>query len=343
MILRGRRLSVAVALGALTLTSSCWLSAPEANKESNESDEAVRRTLHIDDSTDYWAREGFVEMVPPIRLPTNLDRSDIITVWLKIPAGGKLRLRRSNDPASLLYPPSTVADRVELIGSRVVDVRGTKFESDGKELFHVYRGYKSRDKRKKAPLKGFEWRRGDVEAQQWADGRLEQFLLTTIMPGMTRPLNQVARARLKNFNQCARCHIYDKPTTLRPSSAKVKLPRRPTDGHGLYAILSVLSDSAPLAVHRPIDLNVDDPYVSVSCGDEPARLIENKEVRHFVCDNGLVPVGRRDIVRGLQEKDEYTIRVCQSRRYLYEHFDEALRQVYAAIFAQCGVLVGRAS
>ncbi|HVY44352.1 MAG TPA: hypothetical protein VHB21_00675, partial [Minicystis sp.] len=71
-----------------------------------------------------WIERGFVEMVPTLRLPTRVDGRSRIEVWLRVPEGAKLGARavEGQKRTTLVYPPGTIADRIELVDDRIVDV-----------------------------------------------------------------------------------------------------------------------------------------------------------------------------------------------------------------------------
>src|SRR5262249_47634760 len=89
-----------------------------------------------------WIDRGYAEMVAPLRLPSRLDDSSAIEIWLKLPDQGKITVKHLPDQKrdTLVYPPGTIADRLELLeaGKRVADVRGTELFEGGREAFHVY-------------------------------------------------------------------------------------------------------------------------------------------------------------------------------------------------------------
>lgn len=112
---------------------------------------------------------------------------------------------------------------------------------------------------------------------------------------------------------------------------------RPTDASGFYVPLSVLQDHGPVPNHRPWDLNAADPFVEVLCGNEPAKLIEADHRRYYRCANGRVPIGYRNISAGRHAKDNYTLRVCASRKFLYPHMEKEGREKFKDAFRVCGI------
>jgi len=257
---------------------------------------AVSR-VEIPNPRSYWERE-FVEMVPPIRLPTSLSGDDHITVWLRIPPGRQVSVAPDG---AITYPAGTIADRVELDEPpsdgihrwQVKDVRGTRLEKDG-EWFHCLgpSGVK---------VSGFEWRRDDEAAER------------TATDGLARTVWSGRLDRLRRLNHCQECHQHDQPAIVNRSDGG---PRRATDSAGWYVILSVLSDSAPLSTHRPRDLNGDDPFIAIDSGS---------------------PVARIDMARAIASGDTHALAVCRSRRYLHEHMDGRARAAFIRVFAECGL------
>jgi hypothetical protein len=268
--------------------------------------------IRIEDPDQHWHANGFVEMVTPLEPPTTPDGRDRITVWLKLPEGEAI----ASGP-SLRYAAGTVADRVEYTGSEVTDVRGTRFVAGGIELFHVLR-------RDGSALSGHEWRRGDT--------RLERRAADLVASRADPP----ARERLRRNNDCASCHQHDRPPAVRADTAG---PRRATDSSGLYQMLAVLSDLAPIDHHRPRELNVDSPYLHVDCPDGSAAQLhdDGRGVRRYVCADNGVPLGHVDIARARREGEPRALAVCQSRRYLMQHMTRDAREAFAPAFAACGL------
>jgi hypothetical protein len=267
--------------------------------------------IRIDDPDQHWRSNGFVEMVTPLEPPTSATGRDRITVWLKLPEGETI----GRGP-SLRYPAGTVADRVEYIDGRIADVRGTRFIAGGVELFHVVRPDGD-------ALAGYEWRRGDADLERRA---------TELATARVEP---AARERFRRFNDCASCHQHDRPQAMRDDAVD---PPRATDSSGLYQMLAVLSDVAPLDHHRPRELNVDKPDLRVDCSDgaTPRLHDDGRGARHYVCANHGVPLGHVDIERARQRRDTRALAVCRSRRYLMEHMAPDARVAFAPAFAACG-------
>ena len=73
------------------------------------------RPVEIPNDVSYWQRSGFVEMVPPLRLPTDKSNDNLVKVWIRIPADRNITVdwREDQKRYTLKFPPGTVADRVE--------------------------------------------------------------------------------------------------------------------------------------------------------------------------------------------------------------------------------------
>src|SRR5262245_62041424 len=107
------------------------------------------RPVDIPNDESYWRNAGFVEMVPPLRLPTDKRNDNLIKVWLRIPDEGRITLEWLADQKrnTLRFPPGTTADRVETMRNEkkalqvingIEDVRGATIDASGASLFHVY-------------------------------------------------------------------------------------------------------------------------------------------------------------------------------------------------------------
>jgi hypothetical protein len=291
--------------------------------------------LSVADPATHWARARFAEMTPPIRLPSR-DGKERISVRLFVPDEGRIGVVRRGARASLVYPPGTIADRVDMRDFRdqgsIQDVRGTRFAEGGEEYFHVLRPLVH------GQLDGVEWPRSDVRAWRAATDEMLGRMASTHPPG---PAATALLSRFELTNDCAGCHAHDKPERHQRALAGVDgepAPNRATDAGGLYAIATVLEDSAPLEQHRPLDMNEGDPYVSVTCDDGAVARLEvtrRGARRHYACADGSVPRARLDLVRALADGDAHAEAVCASRAYLQEHMDVEARAAFAPAFAEC--------
>ena len=281
-------------------------------------------------------------MEPPLRLPTRTDARDRTEVWLKLPQGSAIETRflLEQERYVLRYPAGTVAARVELVaypgGDRgprwgVADVRSTRFD-EGSEFFSAFRPtFAGPD----APLRGWEWRRGDDAREQLATEKLSE-----LVAQLTRPEHRpraVARARANNA--CASCHVYTRPANRRPREQSIV--NRATDDSGFFQVASVLEDVAPVENYRPRDANVGDPFVTFECraGSGAIDLVADRQTPR--CADGSVPFGRFDTRAALASNDDRARRLCRARAYVYEHLDEPGRRAFGKAVETCGVTLSR--
>jgi hypothetical protein len=302
------------------------------------------REVTLEGPESYWSREGYVLMDAPVRPPTSEDGRERIVVYLKLPAGGVVTSHavEAESRVSLEYPAGTVADRVEYVGSgpidtlpqadwRVMDVRGTSFRAAGEE-FHVYRAPK--DARSSALL-GVAWPRGDAEAQEEATSALvglvedDRIFSPRFVEGHARFTTE-----LRFLNDCGGCHVHDRAPRLREDAPPA--PNRGADSSGLFQVPTVLSDRAPLETYRPRNANADDPFVRFVCGasEEPA-IVDKGGLGHVTCAGGEVPEGVLDLGTAIRLSDAHALRVCASRRSLFEHLDEEGKTAYRSAMAEC--------
>jgi hypothetical protein len=299
----------------------------------------------IEDPATYWTRSGFVEMTPPIRLPSQ-DGRERIVIWLRLPEKSLLRVvRREGEKPALSYPPGTVADRVDMRDYRrpssVADVRGTRFES-GQEYFHVLRSLAPAAGSAGSPagattlLRGLEWKRGDAVAERRATDQMLARMAEA--RGIEEPSDDPMLMRFERRNDCGGCHTHDKPERRTHESGEL-MPNRGTDADGLYTIATVLEDEAPLETHRARDMNEGDPFIRIMCGDGSDATLSNgpRRRRHYTCAEGSVPRGRIDLRAALDANDLHGRAVCASRAYLAAHMDEEGRAAFSEAFRECGL------
>ena len=292
--------------------------------------------ISIEDPVGHWQRDGFVEMVPPVRLPSSTADADDVAVWLRIPDSGVIETRWSEARADwvLVFPPGTEADRVEQRGSGarrgVVDVRGTRLGDAGEEWMHTLR---RTGPEPAAPLFGYEWPRSDPSAHAAATEKLLAEL-ATLPPA--KSMGDAARDRMldgiRRKNQCVECHVYQRPDNR--TEAEHGLVNRGTDGSGFFTPQTVLADAVVLERYGGWDRNLDDPAIQIECPDGRAatRASRSKRVR-AVCRNTTVPRGRLDYAALPRERLDG---LCRARRYLFDHLDAQGREVYAAALEPCG-------
>ncbi|MEM7293229.1 MAG: hypothetical protein AAF420_07535, partial [Pseudomonadota bacterium] len=291
----------------------------------------------------YWRDAGFVELFPIVRPSVIAGKSSGTSIFLKVPKAGTISTSQvaGENRYTLKFPPGTIADRVSYrlyrksdgeIGGAVNDVRGTRWDSDGREYFHVYR---PTGVAPDMPLVGYEWPRGDRAAQRSATELLVDHIRKTPKPITGGFLSRSDVRRFRALNNCAACHIANKPMAQQMHS---RLPPWPTDASGLFVPGSVLLDSLPLSstsdFHDPNDL---DPFLIASCETEEARMHTRSYATWFTCIDSVAPMGTRDVLRALQASDTYTQAVCASRRYLFDRLDQRGRIAFSHAFKVCGI------
>ena len=277
----------------------------------------------IEDPVTFHEREGFVQMVPPIHLPSFRSDADTVEVWIRVPDGGKIEA----PDRRLEFPPGTIADRVEVRGlgkhRQVVDIRGAKIEADGTQTFHVYRPTAPGPA---GPMFGLEWKRRDAEAHKAATDRFIAKLAA--LPPATKMKDDQRQAFLDDLrgkNQCLPCHEPKREQNVRQNDFGAV--NRGTDHSGFFTPSTVLWDEIPLESYGKHDLSLTDPAISVTCGD--AKL----EGR--TCTNGQVPVGKWSFVRAQERNPERARQVCAARRYLAERMSPAARSRFEESLTSC--------
>jgi len=289
--------------------------------------------VQIPNDLHYWENAAFAEMVPPVRLPSDKDHLESIRVWLRIPENQKISVSwiESQSRYSLVYPPGTVADRVDSSRDQVGtpegvdDVRGARIDERGDTIFHDFQQVpgESRDL-----LMGYEWKRdGDQADKQAADALVKLFF----PPGNNWDPSVIRHFR--QLNKCSACHEPDapSPTTTAPPF------RFESDSRGFFQPMTVLQNSMTVRDHRDWDLNADDPFVTVWCGDQQTSAVTEGDSRKYECPGGVAPVGKLDITSALKEHDPHAQQVCSSRAYLYQHMDGKAQDAFESAFADCEI------
>lgn len=282
--------------------------------------------LYLPNQRDYWKSNGFVEMVGPLRLPTDSHRIDNIQVWLKLPENGKITAFRINDSRedryTLVYPPGTIADRVEFDATMfgVGDVRGARIDANGNTLFHVFEQAPGLDYHQ---LTGSEWQRKDDAA----DVAAGESLVALFYPNA----NEAVRNQFRSLNQCGACHQPNAPVPISTAWPY----RHMSDSQGFFQPIAALQDWMTVRNHRPVDLNANDRFITVYCGNQPTRAKWNAEAIWFDCPQGQAPIGKLNMAAALQARDPHALQVCESRAYLYKHMDEKAQAAFAPAFAEC--------
>ncbi len=296
----------------------------------------------------YWRQSGFVEMVPPVRLPMDKNTDEYIRVWLRIPAGGKISVKwlPGQNRYTLEFPPGTVADRIDgghdqkqamFTVDGIADVRGATIAADGRTWWHVYEPVPGESSKW---LHGFAWlRTGPVGDDLAADS-----LIKLYYPGVPARAKK-EMAEFRRLNQCSACHMPDRPVPTDTTGNDLSFPTTSsglsvpeTDADGFYQPITVLTDSMTLVNIRPWDLNIDDPYITVWCGKARAGLTtKGNDYRRYLCPGNAVPVGKLDMAAALAHQDPHALAVCASRKYLYEHMTGTDRKDFASGFAECSI------
>ena len=238
----------------------------------------------------------WAELVSPIQPPTSTDGRQRIHVWLRA-NGAAIDARRDGERWVLSYGSGTCAERVESRDGVPVDVRGTDFDANG-EVFHAMRG----DGRGGAS--GFSWRRDDARACEDAKRALANEMVK-------REPNADVHFYCRT-GDCKGCHVHDKAT--HDGSTR---PPLPTDDGGLYRVMTVLEDDAPLVESRDRDLNVESAFVSITIDSEGTRI------------------GHFDMKRALRADDAHARAVCDSRAFLRQHMTARARGAFATAFEEC--------
>jgi hypothetical protein len=268
---------------------------------------------------DYFAKNGYTELVPPVRLPTDAEGRARIRVWLKLPKRGSIDLDAAG---RLRMPDETVVERAESIDDRVVDVRGTRFDDGGKEWRHVYRRAGDR-------LVGVEWPRDDGGAEKRARARIDELVQGSEPDGGAH--DQMI-ARWHALEDCSQCHKKDRDE----ATVVGALPNRATDGSGLFVPTTVLADAAPLERHRPRDLNLDDHFIRITCARGAAMIAADKEGgRQPRCTDGGVPRATLDVAGALAVGDKHAKEMCASRRWLASRLTDKARARFKDAIAEC--------
>lgn len=287
--------------------------------------------LRIDDPLEHHVREGFMQLVPPVHMPSSSAQRDQVEIWVKVPDDALIEL--SFDPAgrpTLEFPPGTLADRVEWFGTgderRIVDIRGTRIEADGAQTFYVYRPT-APDPR--APLFGLEWARGDAALQQVAT---EYFVAKVAEHAPVAGMPEARRTKIldgvRARNACAGCHGLSRPENETPRQHG--LVDRGTDRSGLFTPQTVLWDEVPLEVYGAHDRSWDDPAIEVRCAGTPVTGPGRR------CPDGGIARGRLRWDATEPEAKALQSAVCEGRRGLLAHMTHESSANIASVLEPCG-------
>jgi hypothetical protein len=238
----------------------------------------------------------------------------------------------------LVFPPGTVADRVETMRNQpkalqvingIEDVRGARIDDQGQTLFHDYQPVPGDASGR---LRGYEWLRTDSQGDDLA----ADALIKLFYPGPDAAAHPDAQT-FRRLNQCGRCH---QPNQAAPRAGSPRVPGTAallTDSHGFFQPLTVLEDTMLMRSSRRWDLNADDPFTSVWCGTSQVHATTNGDRRGYSCPDGAPPIGKLDMAAALAKNDAHARQVCESRRYLYQHMDQAARDAYRPFFTVCSI------
>lgn len=273
--------------------------------------------LRIDAPHEHHAAEGYVQIVPPVHLPSSSPRLDQVEIWVKLPDGDSIDV--TADPRGrpmLRFGPGTWADRVEFAGRgdarRIVDIRGTRIEDDGRQTFYVYRPTAPDPT---APLFGVAWDRDDATAHQAATERLVAKLAE--LPPATK-MKPAARQRfldgVRTRNGCAGCHVLGRPDNEIPRQHG--LVDRGTDHSGFFTPQTVFFDEVVLEAYSAHDRSWDDPSVEIRCAGQPLTQRTPGARR---CPDGSIARGRVQWGATEPVARARLAEVCRSRRWLTAH------------------------
>ena len=328
-------------LGSLILATltACTPSEPPPAISAPTPIDADLRPVTIREPRDHWESEGYIELVPAVRLPTTDDGEDRIRVFAKLPETGRIRVDwlAVQGRHTVHLPEGAVVDRVESwkyrepsgdVKETVVDVRGVRMTQAGPR-YHVLRPASDAPT---APLLGWSWPAADDAAHAEATLRLEQFLRGRPNPVTRAPLGEEQIADIVENNACGSCHVGDRASDVDRDSG----PRRATDADGNFALLMVLEREMPISTARPHDLNHRDPFVQLRCTDGTELVSFTPMPR---CAGDESPLAVRDVRAGMTAGDAYTVRLCESRKYLWDHMDGTAREAFADAFRECGLVV----
>ena len=284
-------------------------------------------------TADHWPRDGYIEMVGPLRPPSSEDGRTKIVVYVRIPPSERIRaVQQGGETWSIELPSGARADRVEYYGEgprdaapssswRVLDVRGISFEGSTQR----YRVLRPTDTSGNALL-GIEWPRG--EHQQEVTRALGRLVLGNQLaaPAATE-LRERAADQLRRLNDCASCHTpyhAGRVTVLSPG-----IVNRQTDASGLFQVTSIFASRLPFETYRPRDMNRGDPLIKRFCGKQ---AVEGSATR---CADGTILEGALDVAAGLRMGDLHTLRLCESRRALAAHLDD--RRPFQRALDECAI------
>jgi len=281
----------------------------------------------------HWDERGFFPLEPPIRLPVDAERRFETRVYLYLPPSARIGWQSDAAGGRIVFPPGTIADRVDWWSGLVADVRGTEIADRGGERFRVYRPMRPGSHE----LFGYRFARGDVGGlmavrQGFSDAMVRGMGFLNHTSGPISARRKKAIARFSRQLDCVSCHAHDRQA-LAPTDTR-DLPRRGTDGSGFYVPESVFFNRAPLETYRSIDPNGSDPFVRYECGD--GRAVRGARGTTAVrCADGSIPDLAFDLTAALAAGDPRARRVCESRKFLASRFAPEARTHFHGAIAEC--------
>jgi hypothetical protein len=293
------------------------------------------RADRIENPEEYFHRGGFVQLEPPVHLPSSSAQADQVEVWLALPEDGLIRTLRSaasDSGYTLEFPAGTRIDRVEWVGlgedRKIVDVRGATVQTDGSQRYHVYRRTRAQSG---APLMGFAWPSEDPAVHSAATDALVDAVVNTPEVARMRPAAiKAVGDDLRSKNACQSCHRKQQPVAL---DQRERLVLRGTDASGFYVPQTVLADEAPLESYGAHDRNLTDPFVSVRCATTEVTNLGHQG--RASCSDGAVPRARLDLAAAMAADVPRASRICRARLHLYQQLDPLGQQVFAEAARAC--------
>lgn len=292
--------------------------------------------LTVEDPAAQWFAGDDVRLVPPVHLPSSDRAQAQVEIWMRAADGG-IGLRRGDDGVDrLAFGPGTRGDRLEFAGHgearRIVDVRGTEIDEAGSCWFHVLR---PADEAPGGPLVGVRWPCDDPEADAAATAAMRERLPS--LPELARAGPQARARAIAGFvarNDCGGCHLRARPEATH--AGQYGAVHRGTDASGFFTPQSLLVDSAPIEAYGAFDPNLDDPAIVVTCpADDLERHGRAGGGTRMRCADGRVPIARLDWA-SLRDRDPSRARaICDGRRWLLDHMDDAAHARHAAVIEPC--------
>lgn len=291
----------------------------------------IRPDVHIPSDALYWQRAGYVQLVSPVDSPTSADGLLHITTWIKLVGDRKISLGSEPGQAPLLrMPEGADVVRVESHGAgdtpsrqwSVLDVRGTIFGAHNSEVFYALRPAR---KLAEGQLWGVRWPRGMPSEQRRADTLIGQIARLSAPPRQA----QQAAERAQWINQCARCHEHARGMLARVTDGFT--PHHGTDASGLFSVQSVLQNHGPLEHNRADNRERRWPFADLRC-DSPTATVSARDGR---CSDQSTAIAHVRLAEALAARDPHALRVCESRRWLQAHSDQAVLSAFSQAFSEC--------